>query len=79
MLKTNGNAIAFDHELDGIFDETVLFSGNVMVYDSKADKGEQVYTAKVPDILSYESVGDECAKIIVRTRSQVVLEAFIYQ
>lgn len=79
VLKTNGNAIAFDHELDGIFDETILFSGNVMVYDSKADKENRVKTAKVSDILTYESVGADCAKIIVRTRGQVVLEAFIYQ
>lgn len=79
VLKTNGNAIAFDHELDGIFDETVLYSGNVMVYDSKKPEGSQVYTAKVSDILTYESAGPDCGKIILRTLSQVVREAFIYQ
>ena len=79
VLKTNENAIAFDHELDGIFDETVVYSGNVMVYDSKKPEGSQVYTAKVSDILTYESVGPDCAKIILRTLSQVVREAFIYQ
>lgn len=79
VLKTKENAIAFDHDFDGIFDETVLYTGNLMVYDSKKPKNSRVYTAKASDILTYESAGYDCAKIILRTRSQVVLEAFIYQ
>lgn len=79
VLKTTENAIAFDHELDGTFDEIVQYNGNVVVYDSSRPEKNRVYTAKVADILTFESVGLDCAKIILRTRGQVPLEVFIYQ
>ena len=78
VTRTNENAIAFDHEFDGIYDETVLYTGNVMVYDRSRTK-DRVYTATVADILTYEAAGSDCAKIILRTRGQVPLEVFIYQ
>lgn len=79
VLNVAENAVAWDRDMDGRFDETAQVSGNVVIFDSSRRDGQHIYAGKTGDIKTYNSVGMECGKIILRTRGQVVVETFIYQ
>lgn len=77
--RVSGTGVAWDYDFDGKFDETADISGNVVIYDSSRRENDRIYVGKAQDILSYETVGANCAKIVFRTRGQVYVESFIYQ
>jgi len=79
VINATDNAIAWDRDNDGRFDEVAQLSAGVMIYDSSLKEGERIRIGKVEDIKTYASSQDECAKIVLRTRGEVVVEAFIYQ
>ena len=79
VTRVSGTGVAWDYNFDGKFDETANISGNVVIYDSRRKENDRIYVGKAQDILSYETVGVDCAKIVFRTRGQVYVESFIYQ
>jgi hypothetical protein len=79
VTNVNGNAIAWDRDNDGRFDEVAQLSAGVMIYDSSLKEGERIRVGKLEEVKTYASSQEECAKIVLRTRGEVVVEAFIYQ
>lgn len=79
IMNVKDNAIAWDRDNDGRFDEVAQLSAGVTIYDSSLPEGERIRIGKAEEVKSYESSQDECAKIVLRTRGEVVVEAFIYQ
>lgn len=73
------DAVAWDREPDGRFDESARITGNIVIYDSSRRDGQHIYVGKPENIITYKSAGLNCGKIIFRTRSSIQVETFIYQ
>ena len=79
VTKVADTAVAWDHEPDGVFDETANISGNITFYDSNNRKGSRTYLGKAGDLITYDAADKDCSKILYRTRAGAPWDVFVYQ
>lgn len=75
LFKTNGNVIKLcRNESDGIVDITDLTNSGIAIYNKEQD----TITVETGELLDYETVGEDCSRIVIRSQSSQYLCAYGY-
>lgn len=65
VMKKQGSYISIDWDGDRIADETHNISGLALITKSENRHGVVVGTGSIDDILDYETVGENCSKVVI--------------
>ena len=80
VSEKSENCIWWSYKTLGNRDEVFNVSTvPVVVYDSSAREGQQIYKGTINDIDAYETVGDDCSSIILHTGVGVGKALFVYK
>ena len=79
VSRVRGTLVSWGYTTGSEIDETVSIPGTVVVYDESKVGNQRVYLGSINDILDYTSAGDNCSRIILKTRYGVYGAAYIYK